>query len=520
MAGCEMTAAHAPPDQSDRRESGILLHITSLPSAFGIGDLGPGAYRFVDFLARGEQAYWQILPLNPTLPEYDHSPYHGTSAFAGNTLLISPDLMVSGDFLDPWDLEGVPPFPGNQVDYEGVIPYKHVLFDLAFDRFRIQEAGNQEYRTFCRENAWWLDDYALYTSLSRYYGGVPWNEWPEGIRSRRPKALDAAQHTLINACMREKFLQYLFFLQWEGLRTYCHKRGIRIIGDMPLYVTYDSADVWVHPELFALDARQAPEGQAGVPPDYFNVNGQLWGNPLYRWEAHRAEGYQWWMERFAQSIRMYDLVRIDHFRGLVAFWEVGPGELTASNGRWVQGPGSGFIEKIFEKFPGISLIAEDLGVITPDVTALMNEYRIPGMRVLLFGFLTDDRANPNHPDNITGNCVVYTGTHDNNTARGWFSNEASDEEIRRLFSYCRRAVREEEVAGIFMEMALRSPATRAILPLQEVCGSGSEARMNRPGTTGGNWRWRAGQEELDETYRARLKELTIKYHRSPVSRIS
>ncbi|WP_321508531.1 4-alpha-glucanotransferase [uncultured Methanoregula sp.] len=497
-----------------RRNSGILLHITSLPSPYGIGDLGPSAYRFAGFLSDAGQKYWQILPITQTSSSYDHSPYLCSSAFAGNTNLISPELLVSGGFLDKDDPGDIPGFPQDFVDFRQVIPYKERLFSGAYERFLVIQKERDTYESFCRENDWWLDDYALFRSLHRFYGEVSWNRWPDLLKLRRKESLDEMNGRLCHETGKEKFLQYIFSKQWDALRRYCTERGIRIIGDLPLYVNYDSADVWTHPELFQLDDRFLPTGIAGVPPDYFSKTGQLWKNPLYRWQEHERTGFSWWMNRFRQNFSLFDLLRIDHFRGLVAYWEVPAGAVDATCGRWVSAPTDSFFRALTEAFPKIPVIAEDLGVITPDVHAVMKKFCLPGMRVLQFAFTDETPDNPHAPHNLSQELVLYTGTHDNPTVREWLVVQATPEDKHRLYQYLGKDPGPDELPEVFIRMAMMSVAGTVIIPLQDVLGLGAGSRMNIPGTDDGNWRWRVQENLMTEKVAGHLRDMTRVYGRA------
>lgn len=498
-----------------RRASGILLHITSLPSDYGIGDLGPDAYRFVEFLAQAKQSFWQVLPLNPTNPAMGNSPYNGLSAFAGNWLLISPERMVRDGWLAQTDLDLPSAVSEERVRYDEVIAWKGRLFDRAYERFKRDRLGRAyEYETFRAENAHWLEDYALFMALRTRFAGSPWSEWPRELRDRQPEALHAARRELAESIEREIFLQYLFFQQWRELAAYGRERGIQMIGDMPFYVNYDSADVWAHPEIFKLDEEKKPLVVSGVPPDYFSATGQLWGNPIYRWDVLKETGYRWWMERMAHTLKLFDVVRIDHFRGFAAYWEVPADASTALNGRWVEGPGDDFFAALLRRFPYLPIIAEDLGLITPDVRELMHRFDLPGMRLLLFAFGEERPEHPYLPHNYVRHCVVYTGTHDNNTVRGWFETEATPEDRRRLFRYLGREVSADDVHWAFVRLAMMSVANLVIIPMQDVLGLGAEARMNRPATTEGNWRWRLRREQLAPSITQMLREMTEIYGRA------
>ncbi len=495
-----------------RRGSGILLHLTSLPSPFGIGDMGPWAYRFADFLAESRQSYWQILPLNPTNPVHANSPYHSTSAFAGSRLLISPEMLVQEGWLQQSDLASVPDLPREKVDYRAVHAYKEMLLALAYERFARTDPP-YEYERFCLEQAGWLEDFALYMALKFKFSGQAWGDWPVELRDRRAEALRAVQKELADGINKEKFRQYLFFQQWTALKNYCNQRGIQILGDVPIYVNYDSADVWVHPEIFKLDGSRKPYAVAGVPPDYFSKTGQRWGNPVYRWDVIKEREYPWWTSRIAHNLKLFDLVRIDHFLGLVAYWEIPAAEKTAVNGQWIKAPAREFFYHLTRQFPYLPILAEDLGLVTPEVREVMNEFEFPGIKVLLFAFGPDLPTNPYIPHNFPRRCVAYTGTHDNNTAKGWFTGEASPEEKKRIFRYLGREVSAEEFPGELIRLIMRSGALTAIFPLQDILGLGEEARMNRPATTQGNWEWRLSPESLTPEVIGRLREWTEIYGR-------
>lgn len=495
-----------------KRGSGVLLHITSLPSAYGIGDLGPWAYRFADFLAQSGQRFWQILPLNPIDPVYANSPYHSISAFANNLLLISPDLLVQDGLLAEEQLRPVPGFRRRRVDYSRVIAYKKNLFRRAYESFKTCDQG--EYVHFQAENAYWLDDFALFVALKDYFSRKPWSDWPEEVRDRQPVALQAMGKQIRERIEMEKFLQYVFVKQWVAFKAYCNKRDIHIFGDMPIYVDYDSADVWKDPAMFKLGGDKRPSFVAGVPPDYFSKTGQRWGNPVYRWEVLRENRYQWWMQRIRHNLKYFDLMRIDHFRGLVAYWEIAADEKTAINGKWVAVPAEDFFTVVFENFPDPPIIAEDLGIITPDVREMMNRFGFPGMKVLLFAFGDDFATNPYIPHNHVKNCVLYTGTHDNNTVRGWFEHEVSAEVKDKLARYLGHEVSAENVHWVLIRCAMMSVADMVIFPMQDILGLGQEDRMNTPSTVTGNWEWRLLPEEITGPSLAeRLMDMTRLYGR-------
>jgi len=495
-----------------KRSSGILLHISSLPSPFGVGDLGPWSYRFADFLARAGQRFWQILPLQPTDPAHGNSPYHSTSAFACNPLFISPEFLARDGLLEESDLSAAPPFPRNRVDYEAAGAWKSRLLEKAFGRFR-ERGASHELRRFRDASAFWLEDFALCRALSSRYRGTAWAEWPVELRDRRSHALVKAGEELAVSVDQEVFLQYVFYEQWMSLKRHCNHVGVSIIGDLPIYVDYDSADVWSRPELFKLDENKRPYVVAGVPPDYFSATGQLWGNPIYRWDVLKQAGYTWWLQRLRRNFELFDRVRIDHFRGLVAFWEVASGEKVATNGRWVEAPAADFLETVAREFPAAPLIAEDLGYITPDVIEIMDRFGLPGMKLLLFAFGPDLPANPYAPHNLKENCIVYTGTHDNNTAKGWFEQDSTPEERKHLARYLGREVTAESVAPELVRLAMMSVADIAVLPMQDVLGLGAEARMNRPATPSGNWEWRVTEEQLSPLLAEGLRAMTEIYGR-------
>jgi len=488
------------------RSSGILLHPTSLPTAYGVGDLGPAAYRFVDFLADAGQTLWQILPLTPTDPQHGNSPYHSTSALAGNPLLISPDLLVKEGLLAESDLAGGPDQGGSRVDFAAAAAFKQRLFDIAFDRFQQNTGDKSAFKRFCARMDFWLDDYALFTALKSRFDKRSWIEWPSEIRRRSRDDLSDARQELAGAVQREKFLQYIFFRQWMQLKDYCRGKAVKIIGDIPIYVHYDSVDVWCNPGLFKLDENLKPYVVSGVPPDYFSRTGQLWGHPLYRWKALQESGYYWWMLRLEHNLRLCDMVRIDHFRGLVAYWEVPAQDTTAVNGKWVPAPVDDFLHHLLRKFACLPIIAEDLGTISADVREVMQRYQLPGMRLLLFAFGGDFPHGAFLPHNHVKNCLVYTGTHDNNTVRGWFEAEATAEARANLVDYLGRRVPVDELHWELIRLAMMS--------MQDLLGLGAAARMNDPSKPGGNWHWRLAEDPVTAELTGRLREMTRIYGRS------
>lgn len=496
-----------------KRGSGILLHITSLPSPYGIGDLGDGSFRFVDFLAQAKQSYWQILPLNLIDPAFGSSPYHSISAFAFNTLLISPELLQQEGLLDISDLNSCPRFSSRKVNYRAVLTFKRRLFRAAFDRFK-KRKSKSAFDEFCFKHSFWLEDFALFVTLKDHFKGRVWSKWPADVREREPKSLQSLRLMLADRIEFEKFLQFIFFQQWIFLRKYCGQKGIQIFGDMPIYVNTDSADLWTHPELFKLDRRKVPSVVAGVPPDYFSETGQLWGNPLYRWDILKEKNFDWWILRMGHNLKLVDILRLDHFRGFVGYWEVRATEKTAAKGQWVKAPALDFFNRMRKTFPHLPIIAEDLGTITPDVRDVMKHFSFPGMKVLLFAFGEDNPMHPYLPHTYESNCVVYTGTHDNSTVRGWFETEAKPEEKRRLFRYIGKEISEQEVHWVFIRQAMKSMANTAIIPMQDILGLGNEARMNRPATTRGNWQWRLIPEQLELSLAQKLAEMTVSYGRA------
>jgi len=477
----------------DVRRCGVLMHITSLPSSYGIGDLGPESYAFVDLLAQMKQAYWQVLPLNPTDGAFGNSPYSSISAFAGNTLLLSPEVLVRDGLLSESACASCPDFSLDHVEFAEVTKYKNTLFEQAFAVF-CKKRDVHSFDTFCSDNASWLDDYALFCALKDEYGEAVWREWPQEIRDRNPQALSAAHTRHSDKVRKEKFLQFLFFSQWLALRTYANEKGVHVIGDMPIYVNYDSVDVWAHTHIFKLDDEKKPQCVAGVPPDYFSETGQLWGNPVYDWEALKKEKYAWWVQRLKESAALFDVVRIDHFRGLVAYWEVDAHEETAMNGSWAPVPVDDLFRTITAEVPSLTVIAEDLGVITDDVRAVMKRFNFPGMKVLLFAFEDDMATNPYIPHNHYKHAVVYTGTHDNNTIVGWFDHDASEKNIKQLSHYLGHDVSRVTVKNDMLRLALQSVAHTVIIPLADIFGLASNARMNKPATGENNWQWRVTKE--------------------------
>lgn len=498
----------------DRRGAGILLHITSLPSADGVGNFGPGAYSFVDFLAEAGQSYWQVLPLGPPSPGEGNSPYSSSSAFAGNTLLISPELLVRDGYLAAGEIPTIENTRSDRIDYASATDFKRVVLDLAWERFRAGERP-ESYAKFLEESAYWLDDYALFVTLKNHFGEIGWSDWPADIRDRRPEAMSKYASALAEEIEKQKFFQYLFNAQWDEIKGYANKKGIRIVGDLPIYMSLQSADTWAHPEIFKLDTDKRPRSVAGVPPDYFSQTGQLWGNPVYDWKRLVETEFDWWVRRIRHNLRLYDILRIDHFRGLVACWEIPAGARTAIDGEWVPVPGDRYFARLREVYTSLPIIAEDLGTITPDVREFIAKLGIPGMKVLLFAFGESLPENLYAPHNHVKNSVIYTGTHDNNTIRGWFESEATEAEKKSLSEYVGREVTAEVVSEVLVRMAMMSVADTVLIPIQDHLGLGAKSRMNTPSVPNGNWEWRLKPELLGAGLLGRLRKLTQIYARLP-----
>ncbi len=486
------------------RESGILMHITSLPGPYGVGTMGANARAFVDFLKKAGQKLWQILPLSPT--GYGDSPYQSCSAYAGNHYLIDLDLLVADGLLKEEDLSGIRWCDQSDKVNFGLL-YQHRLGVLrkAWQRFEDRDALAQ----FCRENSNWLPDFALFMALKEENNHLPWYQWPEELKRRNPDALQQAQERLQSEIDFYCFVQYLFFNQWQSLRDYAHENGVRIVGDVPIYVPLDSADVWSDPELFLLDNDLNPEAVAGVPPDYFSEDGQLWGNPLYRWDLHKKQNYSWWLRRLTAAGQLYDVIRIDHFRAFEAYWSVPYGDKTAKNGHWVKGPDMDFVNAVKENLPDLELIAEDLGFLTQEVLDLRDNSGWPGMKVLEFAFDSEDSEYL--PHNYPKRSVCYTGTHDNTTMRHWF--ETADQKAVELATAYMRLTEEEGFVWGAIRTAMSSVSDKCIVQLQDHLDLGGEARMNFPGTTGSNWTWRVQDGLCTDALAEKIYKLTKLYCR-------
>jgi 4-alpha-glucanotransferase len=495
-----------PPFPTEYRASGLLLHVTSLPSPYGIGDVGPAAFGWIDRLHEAGQRWWQALPLGPT--GYGDSPYQPLSSFAGNGLLISPDALIEDGLLSASDCEGQP-FSATAIDYGAVIPFKHGLLDKVWTHFCAGASPDLKnaFKEFREDQAHWLEDYALFRALKARYNGAYYLEWPPELVQRAPAALAQARLELASQIDEICFAQFVLSRQWTRLKSYAHAKGVRLIGDAPFFVSSDSSDVWVNPELFLLDEQRRPRFVAGVPPDYFSAQGQLWGNPVYDWDALRRTGYRWCIDRLRTLLAQVDAIRLDHFRAFSAAWHVPAGAPTAESGQWVLGPGAEFFRAVEHELGGLPFIAEDLGVITPDVSALREWFHLPGTRVLQFAF-DGSLQNPYLPDKYVTNTVVYTGTHDNPTTRGWFE-ELPESQRHNLWNYLKRPDGDgSEAAPALIHLAWSSPAALAITPLQDLLNLGEEARMNVPGQAQGNWAWRCTEDMLSAPAFQGLRDLT------------
>ena len=503
---------NVPQFPPEYRASGILLHVTSLPSPYGIGDLGPAALSWIDRLAEAGQSWWQSLPLGPT--GYGNSPYQPLSSFAGNALVISPDWLIEDELLGPSDCEH-PYFPEAFVDYDAIVPFKHRLLAKAWSNFQAGARNDLRpaYERFCSDQNHWLDDYALFRALKSKFDGAPYLDWPAELVQRNPAALDRMRRELAEMIGQACFAQFLLFRQAERLKAHAHTTGLRLIGDLPFFVSPDSSDVWADPELFLLDNQLRPRFVAGVPPDYFSAQGQLWGNPVYNWDSLRQSGYRWWVDRLRSLLTHVDVIRLDHFRGFIAAWHVPAGAPTAQAGRWETGPGADLFRAVEGVLTSLPFIAEDLGVITPDVYALRDQFDLPGMRVLQFAF-DGQSNNPYLPENYVTNTVVYTGTHDNPTTREWFEDLPGDQQ-QKIWTYVREhGAKSGEAAQALMELAWSSSGALAMAPLQDLLNLDKEARMNVPGRPDGNWRWRSTEGMLSDPAFEWLGNLTQHANRS------
>lgn len=498
-----------------RRSSGVLLHITSLPSPYGIGDLGPEAYHLADLLWQAGQRYWQILPLNPTESGSGNSPYSSHSAFAGNPLLISPDLLVEEGLLTRDDLKHEK-FEDDRVDYEKATAFKREIWQKAFDNYRRNgsEKLHRDYTEFKAEHSAWLQDYSQFVVFKNHFELKSWVDWDNGIKKRDQEAIRQLASELADKIEQEQFLQFLFYRQWDRLKYYCNSRDIIFIGDMPFYVSHDSADVWSNPQYFKLDDEGRPTAVSGVPPDFFSETGQLWGTPVFDWKELEKSNYDWWIRRIEHNLRLFSLLRLDHFRAFSAYWEVPAGEETAMNGKWESSPGFDILTILRERRPEMPIIAEDLGEIDQPVRDLMNQFDLPGMRLLIFAF-GDDLAFDSSflPHNHIKNCIVYTGTHDNSTIQAWYHEEAKKEDLKRLSEYSGHTLSKSNVHEVMNRMAYMSVAQLAIVPIQDILGLGAEAIMNKPSTASNNWEWRIRPGLFTEKEAEKLKKVVQIYGR-------
>ena len=492
-----------------------MLHVTSLPGRYGIGDLGPKAYEFADLLARTDQSLWQVLPLGPV--GHGASPYSSLSTFAGNPLLISPRPLLEAGLLTSDDVAPLEELPDDHVDYARLVPHKEAVLQTAYERFRNDSHGLEDpFHTFRDEQSDWLDDYALFMALKDAHGGAPWHQWEDNLVHRNPQALDHAHEEHREAVRMHAFWQFLFDRQWSSLQSYCHSRDIRLFGDIPIYVAHDSSDTWANQDLFFLDDDGQPTRVAGVPPDYFSPEGQRWGNPLYRWDRMRERGYRWWIRRVERVLSRVDIVRIDHFRGFEAYWEIPADEETAIHGDWTDGPGRDVFDAMRDALGDLPVVAEDLGVITDPVRNLRDDLGLPGMAILQFAFDGD----PDHdylPHNYRRTLVAYTGTHDNDTIAGWWNGEMSDEArdyARRYLDLDRAPEEDAAVHRQAVRALMASPADRVVTPVQDVLGLGTDARMNVPGEPADNWTWRATSAQLNDDAFDDLAEWTYLFGRS------
>lgn len=498
------------------RTAGILLHVTSLPGKFGIGDLGSEAYKFVDFLESAGQKFWQILPIGPT--GYGDSPYSCFSAFAGNHLFISPELLIEEGLLNQEDMLNLPSFNSSKVEFGKVLEFKLKLFRIAFDNFRNTEHKlNKNFEEFCVNNKEWLDDFALFMSAKNAHNGNEWSKWDEGLAQRKEESLKEWSDKLGDEIQYHKFIQFLFTYQWNKLKKYANEKNIKIIGDVPIFIAYDSSDLWANKEYFTVDENGKPISVAGVPPDYFSPTGQLWGNPLYRWDVIEKNNFNWWVKRVQHQLKYIDILRIDHFRGFDAYWEIPGGAPTAEKGRWVKGPGAKLFKALKSRLGDLPIIAEDLGVITKSVRKLRDRFNFPGMNILQFAF-GDGMERRFLPHNYKHNTVVYTGTHDNDTTRGYFEKEKN--KSNNIYRHAQEYLNYfgDEITQELIRAAYASTANMVIIPMQDVLNLDSEARMNFPGTLSRNWNWRFTWKQITDDLTPKYKRLTELYERPPLPR--
>lgn len=479
--------------ESKDRAAGVLLHISSLPGKFGAGDLGPEAFRFADILQRSGQKFWQLLPLNPTEQEKGFSPYSSYSSIAGNTLYISPERLAEQGLVDKKTLRKSEVPSGGRADFIRAGAIRDEIFSKAYSQFRRSLSSRRKngFDHFCQKEKWWLDDFALYVRLKQIHHGKPWYEWDDKYRNRDRRALNQLRQADVDALNYTKWLQFVFFEQWHELRAYCNGKAIRLFGDLPFYISYDSADVWTYPEIFSLDRKARPVLVAGVPPDYFNDDGQLWGMPVFKWDVLRKSDYDWWIKRLSKNMEFFDLLRLDHFRAFADYWAVPSSDKTARNGSWKKGPGASFFSVVKKKLGMLPFVAEDLGDINDKVRRLRIEFHFPGMKVLHFAFSGDMATSEYAPHNHSENFVVYTGTHDNNTTRGWFEKDLAETEKQNLQKYLGvNKITSGNVAAALIRLAYSSVSRIAIIPAQDILGLDARARINAPATVQNNWVWR------------------------------
>jgi 4-alpha-glucanotransferase len=498
----------------DKRSAGILLHITSLPSPYGIGDIGPEAHRFATFLKKSKQTYWQLLPLTPIEKAQSYSPYSANSSMAGNTLLISPDQLQQDGLLSEADLSQGSVRNAGKVNYEEAQRIKEGFLKKAFRSFTRKKQLHQQFDDFCNKEKNWLDDFAVYSTLKQLYKAQPWFEWPDEFKFRKRNELKKIEEKYADTIQFIKWQQYIFSNQWTALKNHCTDLNVLLFGDLPFYVSYDSADVWSHPEYFAIDENMNMTGVAGVPPDYFNADGQLWGMPVFNWKTLKQNKYDWWIKRLRKNIELFDVVRLDHFRAFADYWDVPAVETTAKNGQWKRGPGNDFFNAVKAELGTLPFIAEDLGDINEDVYKLRDKFRFPGMKILQFAFSDNVGQSSYIPHNYTPEFIVYTGTHDNNTTLGWFRKDIGKTEKKNLSTYLGKKINENNVNLELTRLAYSSVANIAIIPFQDILGFDETTRMNTPASVSNNWMWRLKANDLDKSTAQNLAELAEIYNRA------
>jgi 4-alpha-glucanotransferase len=495
------------------RSAGILLHITSLPSAFAIGDLGPESKKFVDFLSRSKQRYWQLLPLNPTGPEQGYSPYSSISSLAGNMLLVSPEQMVSDGLLNKTEIDRHKVTATNKVNFQFAHEIRQQLFQRAYFNALKKKTLLRPFLTFCEREEYWLNDFALFVGLKQHHGNMPWYDWPDQYKFRNTRSLEQFRVSNVDTIRYVKWQQFIFFRQWKILKSYANQAGVHLFGDLPFYVSLDSADVWANPAIFSISKKGKMMGVSGVPPDYFNKNGQLWGMPTFRWDVLKKTKYTWWLQRIRKNMKLYDRLRLDHFRAFVDYWEVPEHHATAIRGKWKKGPGEEFFHTLWQTFGDLPFVAEDLGDINAAVYSLRDKFKLAGMKVLQFAFGDAMPTSAYIPHNFTSNFVVYTGTHDNNTTLGWFRKNVSKKERSQIEKYVGSPVDEKNIVKTLSRLAYATVADTVIVPMQDVLGLDEKARMNTPASVRDNWEWRFKSNALTGALERRLREWAILYNR-------